>query len=555
MTSSIRRRILPWSGLSLVVMLLVAVLGPTPVSPPVVRAVTTTFSNPASVSIQDNHKAIPYPSQITVSGVSVNVSKVTATLKGFTHHGPDDVTIVITSPTGTTVRLMSHVGGPLQVNGLTLTFDDAALGFLPDETLFDSGTYRPTDGSQPPLDPPLPDGGPPGPYNQTLASFNGASPNGIWSLYAYDSVAGNAGDINNGWSLTFNSPTAIGDAVTTGRDAPIVIPVLANDSDPDGSLDPATVAVVSGPTSGGVSVNPSTGTITYAPLPGYTGSDSFIYTVKDNDGAISNSALVNVTVSNQLDLSIAKTDGLTSAPVGSTVTYSLVVSNAGPSTAIGATVVDALPPELTGVTWTCTPASGGTCTLSSGSGSIAAGVSLPPGATTTFAVTGTVAATGSNSLANAASVLVPAGLTDTNPSNNTAQDTDTIPATSTPTGTPTATATATPTSTPVIPGLQATATAEPVRVSVQRGGVDRLLVRIAAAGPIAQVTWPTVPNVAVETSNGVPITGGSLAPPPGSTTAVFYVRKLSGTSATLPLTVTGAFPTWQTFVGGGPSAW
>jgi hypothetical protein len=64
-----------------------------------------------------------------------------------------------------------------------------------------------------------------------------------------------------------------------------------------------------------------------------------------------------------------------------------------------------------------------------------------------------------------------------------------------------------------------------------------------------------VPNIAVETSAGAPITGGVLTPPPGSTTAVFYVRKLSGSSATLPLTVTGAFPTWQTFVGGGPSAW
>jgi hypothetical protein len=100
-----------------------------------------------------------------------------------------------------------------------------------------------------------------------------------------------------------------------------------------------------------------------------------------------------------------------------------------------------------------------------------------------------------------------------------------------------------------------TATPSPVRVTTQRAGPNRLLVTISAVGPITGVTWPSVPNVAVETSEGVPITGGSLTPPPGSTTAVFYVRKLSGSSATLPLTVTGAFPTWQTFVGGGPNAW
>jgi hypothetical protein len=95
----------------------------------------------------------------------------------------------------------------------------------------------------------------------------------------------------------------------------------------------------------------------------------------------------------------------------------------------------------------------------------------------------------------------------------------------------------------------------PVRVSAQRAGNSRLLVTIAATGPIERVAWPTVPNVAVETADGVPITSGSLAPPQGSTTAVFYVHKLGGSAATLPLTVTGAFPTWQTFVGGGPNAW
>ncbi len=72
---------------------------------------------------------------------------------------------------------------------------------------------------------------------------------------------------------------------------------------------------------------------------------------------------------------------------------------------------------------------------------------------------------------------------------------------------------------------------------------------------IEQVTWAPVSNVAVETLNGTPIPGGVLTLPGGSLTAVFYVRRLSGSSATLPLTVTGAFPTWQTFVGGGPSAW
>jgi hypothetical protein len=46
-----------------------------------------------------------------------------------------------------------------------------------------------------------------------------------------------------------------------------------------------------------------------------------------------------------------------------------------------------------------------------------------------------------------------------------------------------------------------------------------------------------------------------LTVPGGRLTAVLYARKLNGDSATLPLTVTGAFGTWQTLVGGGPNAW
>jgi len=33
------------------------------------------------------------------------------------------------------------------------------------------------------------------------------------------------------------------------------------------------------------------------------------------------------------------------------------------------------------------------------------------------------------------------------------------------------------------------------------------------------------------------------------------MRRLSGTSATVPLTLVGSFGIWHTFVGGGPDAW
>ncbi len=94
-----------------------------------------------------------------------------------------------------------------------------------------------------------------------------------------------------------------------------------------------------------------------------------------------------------------------------------------------------------------------------------------------------------------------------------------------------------------------------VLVNVRPDGSGRLLVAMAAPSAIQRVTWPPVPNVAVETREGAPIVGGSLMPMSGRPTAVLYIRRLSGTSATLPLTITGAFGEWRTFVGGGPDAW
>ena len=92
------------------------------------------------------------------------------------------------------------------------------------------------------------------------------------------------------------APTASDDSDQTNEDQPTTTDVLANDNDPDGSLDASTVTVQSGPSDGSVSVDGSTGEITYTPDSGFTGSDSYTYTVDDNDGETSNEATVTITV-------------------------------------------------------------------------------------------------------------------------------------------------------------------------------------------------------------------------------------------------------------------
>jgi len=90
-------------------------------------------------------------------------------------------------------------------------------------------------------------------------------------------------------------PTAVNDSAATDANRAVVIDVVANDTDPDGAIDPATV-VVTVPPGHGTALANANGTVTYTPAAGYSGTDSFWYTVEDNDGDSSNQALVTVTV-------------------------------------------------------------------------------------------------------------------------------------------------------------------------------------------------------------------------------------------------------------------
>ncbi|MEO6688808.1 MAG: hypothetical protein ABIS07_12115, partial [Dokdonella sp.] len=138
-----------------------------------------------------------------------------------------------------------------------------------------------------------------------------------------------------------------------------------------------------------------------------------------------NTATDTDTINAQANLGITKTDGSGTAIPGSTVTYTIVASNAGPSNATGATVVDTVPAALTGVTWTVVYG-GGASGPASGSGNINASVNLPSGGSATFTLTGTLPATATGTLVNTATVTAPAGVTDPTPGNNSATDTDNL---------------------------------------------------------------------------------------------------------------------------------
>src|SRR4029077_4070227 len=106
------------------------------------------FTNAAAIAIPatgTRGKANPYPSSINVSGVAGTIAKATVTLVGVGHSYWDDLDVVLVAPGGQKIMLLSDVGGAAANTGLTLTFDDAAAGGLPDASAPTSGTYLPTD--------------------------------------------------------------------------------------------------------------------------------------------------------------------------------------------------------------------------------------------------------------------------------------------------------------------------------------------------------------------------------------------------------------------------
>jgi uncharacterized repeat protein (TIGR01451 family) len=135
------------------------------------------------------------------------------------------------------------------------------------------------------------------------------------------------------------------------------------------------------------------------------------------------------TATPQADLRVTKTDGVgvnTYVPGLTSPTYTIAVTNLGPSDAPGAVLNDTRPSMLSGWSWSCaggTPAAyhcdGGTASPFSDT------IDIPAGATITYTVTTAVIASNETAnLVNTVTITAPAGVTDLVSTNNSATDTD-----------------------------------------------------------------------------------------------------------------------------------
>ena len=139
-------------------------------------------------------------------------------------------------------------------------------------------------------------------------------------------------------------PSAGANTLSTPQSTPGNVTVLSNDSDVDG--DPLTVSSWTTGAHGTVSCT-AAGVCTYTPAAGYTGADSFTYTVTDGHGGTA-VATVSVTVTPvstppPADVRIEKVESADPVPVGNLFSYRLVVSNTSTANATGVSVSDPLP--------------------------------------------------------------------------------------------------------------------------------------------------------------------------------------------------------------------
>lgn len=169
------------------------------------QTVKRSFTDVAPNAIPALGTATRYPATIAVSGVPNLVYHVSVTLN-LTHTFLSDLDILLVSPNGTAVMLMSDTGGANAVANRVFTLDDCAGRSLLSAPPAAFNRYRSTNiGNSDPMPAPAP----PAPYGSALSAFNWSGANGTWSLYVVDDTNGDSGSVDS-WTLTFfTTPTVV----------------------------------------------------------------------------------------------------------------------------------------------------------------------------------------------------------------------------------------------------------------------------------------------------------------------------------------------------------
>ena len=213
-----------------------------------------------------------------MSGLGGAITDVRLRLTGLSHTFPDDVDILLSSPSGETLRVMSDNGGGglspadtigAAVNGVTFNVTNDAVASIPYRGPFVSGRFQPGFGTGSSTWPAPAPAGPYTSFPQYFSVFDGDLANGTWKLWVNDDAGADTGKIFGGWGLDIDlvsSPTLTRSVADDS--SPSLRNVLANDT--GSPLDIVTVADPAHGTATIIDGNPDE--IYYGPDPDYCNS-------------------------------------------------------------------------------------------------------------------------------------------------------------------------------------------------------------------------------------------------------------------------------------------
>jgi uncharacterized repeat protein (TIGR01451 family) len=334
------------------------------------------FANTGTITIPDAGSATPYPATLLIAGVTNTVGQVAVTLSNVNHTYPADLDVLLVGPRGQSVVLMASAGDRFGLTNTTITFDDRAAQPVPAADLIQGEAYQPAS-YNPAVT--FAEPAPAGPYGAVLAEFAGMNPNGTWSLYVTDHQAGDAGNVFSGWSLALTLISPVNRLADLGlRGVAVPNPVRAGDSltltymvtnsGPDSAngvaftnVLPANLTVTSATASQGTCE--VLGTTVVGLLDTINAGELVSVTIQataSDAGAISSAAWVTSSevdlnpadnqitvlaesVTPKADLAVSLAADAASVVVGSNVTFTIVLTNLGPESALGASVTDVLP--------------------------------------------------------------------------------------------------------------------------------------------------------------------------------------------------------------------
>ncbi|HET9532143.1 MAG TPA: choice-of-anchor Q domain-containing protein, partial [Blastocatellia bacterium] len=172
------------------------------------------FNNFQSIPIPDSGPSSLYPSTINVSGLDGVISSVSLSLNNLTHPNPDDINVLLVSPSGRSLILMSDAGGSFALTNRNIFLDDEEAGAvpLPDNgqivpRTYTTSNYDGGDADSFPAPAPAPPYGNPARFETLTTAFSGEVPTGAWSLFVFDDTPGNSGSFATGWSMMIETVT------------------------------------------------------------------------------------------------------------------------------------------------------------------------------------------------------------------------------------------------------------------------------------------------------------------------------------------------------------